>query len=323
MRLRAYPRLHVSLIDLGGWTYRKYGGAGFSITGPPIEVSAHTSLKAQQVRGLALLDERARSDVLSAMSRFKELHPTPEFEVALEAIPQQHVGLGTKTALVLAVLKAADIITESRLPLESIHGLSERGGTSGVGFNLFFQGGFIVDGGQPPGSRDYGPSSAARGALLAPVVCRATIPKGWRFHLLLPRGHRISGREEVAFFQKHTPVPEIEVLKALALIYHGVAPAVLTDDLATLKSALIELHSIGFKKREMENQSDNVRSLMNSIRALPDCGVGLSSMGPLVYVIAIDRDYELEQSLRTLCDSYDADYLGNYEGRNAGFEVLE
>lgn len=322
MRLRAYPRLHLSLIDLGGWTYRKYGGAGFSIAGLPVEVSAYLKIKAEQVRGLALLDGRGKSDVMSAISRFKELHPTPEFEVALESIPQQHIGLGTKTALVLAVLKAADIVTASKLELESMHGLSKRGGTSGVGFNLFFQGGFIVDGGQPPGSRDYGPSSAARGALLAPVVCRATIPNGWRFHLLLPRGNRISGREEIAFFQKHTPVPEIEVLKALALIYHGVAPAVLTDDLATLKSVLTELHSIGFKKREVENQSDNVISLMSSIRSLPDCCVGLSSMGPLVYVIAIDRDYELEQSLKTLCGLYDADYLGNYEGRNAGFEVF-
>src|ERR1035441_2452586 len=53
--IKAFPRVHISLLDLGDVTPRRYGGAGFSIDGNGLEVSAKSSKQTLKI-GLDLLE---------------------------------------------------------------------------------------------------------------------------------------------------------------------------------------------------------------------------------------------------------------------------
>ena len=320
--VRAYPRIHIALLDLGNATYRKYGGAGFYISTPRLEVQARPSDETS-VRGLDKLDRQGQRDLLAALTRLGRVHGYLGAEVVLRRILPQHVGLGSKTALTLAVLKAASLVSGLKLSRSALQRLSGRGGTSGIGINTFFSGGFVVDGGHQGGeSEGFLPSSASKAREIPPVIVRSRIPSEWRFHLILPRGRRYAGHSEVSFFSETTPIPKSEVLRSIALVYHGVAVALILKDLALLRRSLRSLHRVGFKRRELENQTIAVQALLSAFMGLPDVAVGLSGVGPLLYVISLSGDEAIHHAIRMRCEHSGARILGVCSGRNSGHEVL-
>ncbi len=320
-RVRAYPRIHVALLDLGDATHRKYGGAEFTISGPYTEVEARVGAR-RRVLGIEGFDRRCQRDVRRALERLDEACPRPTAEVIVQTSVPQHVGLGSKTALILATLKAAASAKAIALSVESLQRLSARGGTSGVGVNAFFRGGFIVDGGHDPRSgRGFRPSSVARRFAIPPVICAARIPPNWRFHLILAAPPRYEGYREVAFFRANTPIPKREVLETMALVYHGVAAAVVAADLALLKTALREIHAVGFKKRELGAQPTLVRGILRGLDTATECAAGLSSIGPLVYAVSDARNKAAGEAIRLVCEAHGGRMLGVYRGRNRGSAV--
>lgn len=320
--IKAFPRIHVSLLDLGNVTPRRYGGGGFSIDATPIEVSAELAVHAEII-GTDLIDSTAREDVDRLLARFRErLGKEAKYRICIRQVPPQHAGFGTKTALLLTLLTALNELTEAGLSTSELQHLTGRGGTSGVGINVFFTGGFVCDLGHPNTAANlFLPSAASVSTEIPSVSCRALIPNGWRFLLLLPRGSRLSGEAERDFFQQVTPVPRIEVLEAIAAMYHAVVPAVLAADILLLRSGLRELHRIGFKRRELDAQSDAVRAVFNRLAASPSLAVGLSSLGPLIYAIADSSDVEAVSIAKDVCSTEGAEFLGAFSGRNAGFEL--
>ena len=294
------------------------------LSGPYVEVEAKVSSK-NIITGLDQLDSEAQSDVLACLNRLNKKFPGKnKAEVTLRKIPPQHVGLGTKTAVLLGVIKAISMARDIRLSQRSLQRLSGRGGTSGIGINIFFQGGFLVDGGHESGATQmFAPSSANSPRNVPPVICQAKIPSRWRFYLILPKGKRIAGKAELEFFRENTPIPKEEVLAALATVYHGVAPAVLTNNLPLLKTSLSKLHKVGFKKRELERQSEEVKGVVRAFDDVPKCAVGLSSMGPLVYIIADQKNRTVVSTVGKTCEEYKANLLGVFRGRNRGFQVIQ
>jgi len=125
---------------------------------------------------------------------------------------------------------------------------------------------------------------------------------------------------EEEFFSANTPVPKKEVLKALALVYHGIVPAVITNDVPLFGKVLDELHDCGFKKRELEGQADGVKQLMTQLRRETGAAVGMSSMGPLLYVIDSGGKRETEIKIIELARQFGAEYLGACSARNRGYE---
>jgi len=322
--LRAYPRLHIGLLDLGSATPRRYGGAGFLIDGLPIQFEITRSFRTS-IHGTEQLDPNAKSQLSRAIERFRSLVPDFDADITLTSKPLQHVGLGTKTALLLGVLKGLDCIANSQLDNITLQRLSGRGGTSGVGLNAFFVGGFVADLGQQADctTGTHAPSSAAEPRDLPPIGCKLNIPTSWNFHLILPGETRFSGPQEVAFFKAATPLPKPEVFETIATMYHGIVPAVLEGQLLQLRQSLIRLHQIGFKARELSAQSDLVRRSYKALQCIPNCAVGLSSIGPLLYVVADESDSESDCSIMQICESFPSlTYLGRVKGRNEGFEVV-
>jgi beta-ribofuranosylaminobenzene 5'-phosphate synthase len=320
--VRGYPRLHVSLLDLGHVTRRRYGGGGFAIDCNPVEVSA-APREQYGVDGLDLIDDAAVRDIRRVLSAFKSMRPNaPPFHICIRRVPAQHAGFGTKTALLLTVLAAANCVTESGLEVADLKLLSGRGGTSGVGINLFFTGGFICDLGHPDRSDElFEPSSASRPTEIPPVACRFDTPSVWRFLLILPAGKRLSGLDEQLFFDRATPLSRIEVLESIGAMYHGVVPAVVSADIALLSSSLNVIHSVGFKRRELDAQSEAVKRTYHLLRGVSGLATGLSSLGPLIYAVMNNDDLRSFEAATAVCIKEGARCLGAFPARNSGSEI--
>lgn len=277
-----------------------------------------------QIVGIEGLDVDGRRDIRQAIERLRALSVWSRLTVRLRNVLPQHVGLGSKTASVLGVLQAIDLALRLNLGRETIKRLSGRGGTSGVGVNAFFSGGFAVDCGHPTSRMlKFTPSSRRTNFYVPPLVCRSRIPPDWRFHLFLLDGRRLGSGAEVAFFRSSTPIPVREVLRAIAAVYHGIVPAVLGGDLELMKVSLRELHSTGFKARELRNQTTSVRQFIRYVDETTDFPVGMSSLGPLVYVISPAVGTCEINRITELAEKCGGQLLGSFRGRNRGYEVVE
>ena len=317
--VRTFPRIHVTLIDLAGVTQRRFGGAGFSVDTMPVVLSVCRA-PANRVDVSLPVRERDRADLEGHLTRLSAAMGAC-FCVEVQSMMPQHVGLGSKTALLLAMGLACNAMAEGQLDQTELVRISRRGGASGVGVNATFTGGFVVDGGRKAtGARaDFRPSSAAGVGALPPLLVRCDFPAAWRVHLFMPRGTRYCGNAEEAFFAANTPVDSREVYEVLAAVYHGVAPAVAEADLHALRTALGELHTVGFKRREVERQSDSVRGLLGRLSRDRGVAAGMSSLGPLVYAIRETDDAEI--SYMSALGGPEVEYLGCAGGRNGGYEL--
>lgn len=319
IKVRSFCRLHVALLDLGNATFRRYGGCGFCVSALPVEIEAEARTT-PKLTGVALAEVRNRAELEGALHRLRARFPKANTYLRIAAMPPQHVGLGSKTALILAALKAVDCVHRLGIADRELQLLSGRGGTSGIGINTFFKGGFLTDSGHKSGApAAFAPSSRRTRFELPHEVCRLPIPPNWRFYLALPRGTRTSGQAEAEFFLKHTPVAKRDVLESLALVYHGIVPAIQARDLSLLRTCLAKIHSLGFKRSEVENQPENVRRLI-AITNESGLATGMSSMGPLVYAIATEKASDRFQAI---CHQQGAKFLGCFTGQNGSFEVVD
>lgn len=140
--------------------------------------------------------------------------------------------------------------------------------------------------------------------------------------MLLPAERPMTGEEELKFFVENAPVPKVEALSTMAALYHGVLPAVLVEDYSALASALAEVHRLGFKARELGRWSPQ---LQTALAALSRAGfaAGLSSVGPLIYVILPDDDAVAIDNVRGICAGLTARMVTVVRGWNSGYEVHE
>jgi beta-ribofuranosylaminobenzene 5'-phosphate synthase len=304
-------RIHCGLMDLGGATLRRYGGAGFMLDSPrtQVRVAARSGNHPSTFQGFS---EEQRLAIEKALSNLAMKAELPGFDMEAVELPPAHCGLGSTTAIVLSVL--AGLRETARLPV-SDHDLQEasgRGGASGVGVHGFFRGGFVVDSGHASAnSTEFLPSRATMPESIPLPTTFLAIPSDWTFALVLLDAEGISGSREVEFFRAHTPLERNEVLESLALLYHGVVPAVAGADIQLLKEALRGIHAWGFKRIELEAQSETVRDAFDALNSLADCAVGLSSIGPMLYVIAGETENATLQRRVT-------DALGNIQMRLIG-----
>jgi predicted sugar kinase len=132
----------------------------------------------------------------------------------------------------------------------------------------------------------------------------------------------MTGPEEIKFFVDNAPVPKVEALSTMAALYHGVLPAISLGDYRALASALAEVHRLGFKARELGGWSPN---LQMAVAALSEKGfaVGLSSVGPLIYVVLQDDDLGSINKIRAICAGLNTRMTTVVRGSNSEYEVRE
>ena len=230
----------------------------------------------------------------------------------------QHVGLGTKTALKLAVVSAYHRLVETPTDRAAQQRLSGRGGASGIGIHGFFEGGVLWDVGKPAEAVEaLLPSGAGLATSTPTLMMRQAFPSSWRVGLCLPRAQRSHGEDERRFFEANTPIPRDEALETMVLLYHGVLPAFRQADIALLASSLAAVSQTGFKRLEIERCGVPVLKLLGDLGAR-GYAAGMSSMGPLVYVIFAADDERAPDEIAETCAIHDAEWLGSCCGLNRG-----
>lgn len=319
IRVRAGSRIHIALADMGFASPRAFGGVGFMID----FVAADVELRRAQttaIVGTANLDEACNSELASLVASLNEADGQP-VEMIVHGHAMQHVGLGTKTALKLAVVSAYHRLLETSADRAAQQRLSGRGGASGIGIHGFFEGGVLWDAGKPAEAvKALLPSGAGLAKSTPTLMMRQPFPSSWRVGLCLPPAELSHGEEERRFFETHTPIVRNEALETMALLYHGVLPAFRQADLALLASSLTAVSQTGFKRLEIERCGATAANLLGDLGA-KGYAAGMSSMGPLVYVIVSDGDERAADEIAEACAAHDAEWLGTCSGLNRGASI--
>ncbi len=323
MRIIARPRIHIGLADTGGVSARAGGGIGFAFDGLTTMVEVTRDTRSIFIEGAEVLDAAAQRDIDALCQRLFDIQTEP-FQVRIIRTPHQHIGLGSKTSLALAIAAGVNILFDMKLDANQLQIISRRGGLSGIGIHTFFSGGVVMDGGHLRVERLV-PSSRAEAVTPPPCITRFDFPQNWRVALLLDQRDRgLSGDEESRFFRENLPTPKDETFVGITLLYHEVLPALRTAHLAELRVALQKFHRLGFKARELEARSDRTISALQYLQnELHSVAAGMSSTGPLIYVVMDEEDQKAKAVVADLALKYGLAFLGVFNGWNSAFEVIQ
>lgn len=318
--IRATPRLHLGLIDCGNATSRQYGGSGLSIKGLFTEVrTVPSTVWHVEFAETTNVSARTVQDINALIDRLKEVCP-PTHITIMSSTPE-HKGLGSKTTLLLCITTASFAAHDKTIAREEIVLLTQRGGTSGAGVNLFWNGGFIIDAGHATsrGGRTFTPSSGARPSTIPPVNARVALPAEWRIALFFDAASKeIEGKHEEEIFAESMPLPEIESLRALAATYHGLLPSILSANLSDLAMALRDINAVGMKAIEVFYQSRQTIDFLEESWK-DNIAAGLSSFGPCVFIIA-DNDSDFDHASER-ASAHGLTKLGIFPFNNEGVDL--
>lgn len=278
VQVAAGGRIHFGLVDLTGATPRTYGGIGAMLAEPKVRVTGMPSASLK-VTGLDH-DVALRERVLHALRSFQNSAGSESAELHVSHALPRHHGLGSGTATILSSLAALNAVSDAGATDGELVQASGRGGASGTGVNGYWRGGWIVDCGRE--SQMMPLPSGAQEAPSASLLVQRIAPPPWAMDVFLPeRGLLISGATEAQIFSQAAQGSQRESLEALALLYHGLVPALLRADLDEFGHHMREFQARGLKKHEIAFQDDSVRSLMGELQSSYPC-VAMSSMGPAV-----------------------------------------
>jgi beta-ribofuranosylaminobenzene 5'-phosphate synthase len=285
LRLKTPSRLHFGLIDLNGSLGRIDGGMGVALQSPGWEIEACAN-SAFEIKGEST--ELGR-ELLTRLRSQKEEISTAVSIAITKSIPQ-HVGLGSKTQLSLAIAAAVARFNGWEIDVQALARLMGRGGTSGVGVAAFSGGGCVLDGGHSFGrcgeKTGYLPSSASN-AHPPPVLVQVPVPSEWRFVVALPRVRQgASGTTEMEIFQRNCPISDEETNLISRIILMKCLPSILEGNVHNFGQGLLSLTQLGFKRLEVDLQHRVVRELIELCMTNGGSGAGMSSFGPATFALA-------------------------------------
>lgn len=303
-RVVASARLHFGLFNLSGIDGKVDGGAGIALNDPTCVLticddSAGLDLSASVSPAMA----RAITDVIATFTMKFGLQ---NCNIRVDQNIPEHVGLGSKTACLMAVGRALSEHFSLGLDCLDLATLVRRGGTSGVGVHVSQFGGIVVDEGHdyPDEKNSFVPSSAS-GALPPPLRERHAAPDGCAVIHLRLDAQGLSGSAEKRFFQQSCPIPETETFALLDMVENILLPGFRARSLPQINEGLQALQSMGMKAREWQIQgpmTTALRERWEELRAQPSGSklppMCLSSMGPTVFMLAYEPRSVVDQLAR-------------------------
>lgn len=291
MYIKSPSRLHLGLIDMNGSYGRLDGGIGLTIQNPSLLLYGESAEKGITIdfnEGANITDtikNECIKKITDAAQKVTDYYDVDEgFYFRVDGAYPPHSGLGSGTQIALSTGK---LITEhigqeaNGITLGKITG---RGGTSGIGVFAFDHGGFIVDGGHSRKEKDSFLPSSASVASPPQLFGRYEFPDEWGVLLVILKSDvSVNGQKEVNIFQEYCPIDRQEVELYSHLIFMNMIPFLLEKDLPCFGNIINKIQTIGFKKIEVELQSENIKRLMAKLTEIGAYAVGMSSFGPTVY----------------------------------------
>jgi beta-ribofuranosylaminobenzene 5'-phosphate synthase len=181
----------------------------------------------------------------------------------------------------------------------SLGEILKRGGTSGIGIFSFDYGGFILDGGHNLNQTEEFLPSSASSAKPPVLLGNYNFPKDWDLVVAIANDNNtVNGKKEVDIFQKYCPIPKADVEKLSHLILMNLIPFMLERDIESFGKIINQIQDIGFKKVEVDLQSDYIKLAMEKMREFGAYGVGMSSFGPAIYGITDKNTKEVYKATK-------------------------
>ncbi len=293
--IRAYPRIHVTLLDMNGALGRINGGIGFAIDRPAWELQFRLrgSGRARSTAEGGTNQEHAR--IAAHLARLRREFGGGAVRVVIHSRIPSHVGLGSGTALLMAVTEGFFLANEIPHDQRGIIAASGRGRTSGIGVTTYFSGGFVFDvghrlqGHESASARNisFDPSGAGVDRGAARVLLRAQMPD-WEVLVLQSRRPGPSEAEERRFFSRTCPIPAQEVERVVRIVTMLAVPSVLEADAVGFGRALGLIQQCHWKRAEIGWHGRKQAHLIELLNRACGATFGMSSLGPSLFCVAPD-----------------------------------
>ena len=277
VRIQASSRLHLGFLNLNSSKQYSYGGIGVSIDKYPT-ISLISKSKQYETN----LPKKINNEL------FKYLQAnnlTTNIRVHCVEKPASHVGLGSGTQLKLSI---EELICEY-FDLKKNPNIINRTYRSGVGYNTYKMGGFIID-------------SPKRDLNNNPVIFKSSFPASWKAILLFDNHKRgLHGKTEKLFF---SPSNSNNLRKQLSdITLNEIIPAVIYRDFDVFAKGLTKFQKLNYSfyssVQESMYLSLDIAKVIKRISKLFNVGVGQSSWGPTSYIF-VDSKKDLNDILPVL-----------------------
>ena len=305
-KIKTFSRLHLSLIGMGNAGYRTNGGVGFSLSEPALEINCSPSASS----GTQIEDEREfplepiQAEQLTALlSEFlKNNNITSGASFIISGTVPTHGGFGSNTAIRLACLEALSKLFNLEISREQLVQTSGRGGTSGIGINTYFDGGFVFDIGHPADGTEFAPSGAKNGHPPSVALTQLPMPN-WKIGICFPKNIPLKTQtEEQHFFRNHCPLPAADIHEILYHSVYGITAAVKEQDFDCFCETIRTLQHTAWKKGERNLYSEPLQVIEDAIYAAGASAVGMSSLGPGLFFLGENIEEIINSLLQTHSD---------------------
>jgi len=273
--------------------YRINGGIGFSIANPTIKIFFDTSIE------IEINDERENKLTNNESNKLKYLLEKIKHEnnmkygisCKIESVAFPHYGLGSGTIIYLSCVEALFLINNISYEKEKIVNLSKRGGTSGIGINTYFNGGFIFDVGIKRGNDSLIPDSIAERKGKLPLILKDIILPDWKIGICIPKFIKNKTEdEEKDFFNQSCPIKKSYILDILYESLYGITSSIIEKDYNVFCESINKIQKTRWKYLERNLYGKELFDLENMIyKSGADC-VGMSSLGPTLFFFGDDID---------------------------------
>ncbi|OBP13777.1 hypothetical protein A5320_17855 [Rheinheimera sp. SA_1] len=280
-------RIHITLIAMHECDLRKNGGIGFSIQNMGAQAKFYTS----QENNVTIENRKENckksmeiENILNNICKFMNLNKFVEIHVS--NLPDFHSGLGSGTSLILACIEGLLIINDVTYEDRDLINLSNRGGTSGIGIQTYFTGGFILDVGVNSNNTRHLPSSYAENISQLPSVIHRSPMPAWKVGVVIPDVFsKIDGEIEMNFFNRVCPIQKNEALEACYLSVFGVTAAIVDNNYNSFVKSISRIQKTRWKNEEINEHSLASQQIEYLLHLGADCA-GMSSVGPALYFFA-------------------------------------
>ena len=287
-RITTPARLHFGLINQSGMLNRCNGGFGISISNImwDIEISF---LDILTFTGIEICIEHKNS-IKVLLDEFHKYIGNQSIELTFNSIIQPHCGLGSKTSLLLSVAQLINHLFELKLSNIELINIVNRGGTSGVGINLFEEGGFIIDNGHYyKENQPFLPSSISK---LNPAKKILSLKNDY-FKVVFIRftEGKCFGKNEKLLFFNNCPVNNEDTKEIVCHLFFQIIPAFIENDNDLLQKGMTEIQRKGFKKVEWKHQGHMEKEFLKYWNEKnQESALCLSSTGPGLFYIGTEID---------------------------------
>ena len=294
LKIETYSRIHITLIGMNVDGYRRNGGIGFSIDKPTMicKFVPSDTFRIIDNRSDALNDQEQERLLNHLRDLYSSYGCVRAFQCKIESDIIPHSGFGSSTMLYLSVTEALFRLNDIQYSREQLVKASGRGGTSGIGINTYFDGGFICDIGvkNTGGKTSITPSSISENDNQPFVIYRHLMPQ-WEFGVCISKHLKfLTEKEEVSFFSQVRSINQFEINEILYHAIYGIVASIEENDFATFKKAIKHIQSTQWKSLERSIYGKKIESIEQILYDNGADAVGMSSLGPLLFFTSNNVD---------------------------------